>query len=100
MMMDAGADAGMVVGVFREAGQAREAVEALVRAGFAPDMVGVVEPDMADADLMAGLTEGDATEWRDELADIGGVLVTVAGGSPTDARAILRAWRRGCCRRR
>ena len=89
-MMDAGADAGMVVGVFRDAGDAREAAEALVKAGFAPDMVRLVEPDIADADLMAELTGADAAEWRDELAGIGGALVTVVGGRPTDARAILR----------
>ncbi|MDP8922891.1 MAG: DUF2171 domain-containing protein [Chloroflexota bacterium] len=83
-------DAGMVVGVFSEPARAEAAVEALTRAGFPPEAITLVEPDPADVDLLAELTEVDADEWREELERIEGALVTVSGIRRDEARAILQ----------
>ncbi len=89
MMMDSRDDVSMVVGVFRARARAQAAIEALIRSGFAPEAVRVVEPDPADADLLVELTEADRTEWEQELENLEGTLVIVSDSRRDQARSIL-----------
>ncbi|MDP8921485.1 MAG: DUF2171 domain-containing protein [Chloroflexota bacterium] len=84
-MMDARDDVGVVVGVFR----AQAAAEALVRAGFAPEAVRLVELDSADAALLEELTEADRIDWQQELENLEGTLVIVSERRRDEARSIL-----------
>jgi len=84
--MDVRDDVGMVVGVFRDRAGAHAASEALVRSGFAPE---VVQPDLLDAELLAAVSEADRTEWEQELEGRRDTLVIVRDSRREQARAIL-----------
>ena len=80
----------IIVGVFRERVRAQDGVEALVRAGFSSDAVGLVTADASDMQQVAELMGADAEEWLEPLESPMGSLVPVScRGRGDDSRPIL-----------